>query len=91
MCVRSSKMKIKILCRKEAKGDILAAIENKQIEFSDEVDFVLYEINHEYNHLLVKDKGDYIRIVISDIIYIESISQEIVIHTTKGKYSSKET
>lgn len=84
-------MKVKLLCRKEMKEKIMNAIANNVIEYCDDGDIVLYEVNNEYQYLLVKDGDEYIRVLIEDIIYIESVSQEIYVHTPDGKYKSKDT
>lgn len=84
-------MKIKLLCRKEMREQIITAIQKQDIQFADDGEFVLYEVNHQANYLLVKDQDDYIRLAVEDIIYIESVSQEIIVHTMDSIYKSKET
>lgn len=84
-------MKIKLLCRKEMRQKIIEAIQNQDIQFDDDGEFVLYEVNHQLNYLMVKDASEYIRIAVTDIIYIESVSQEILVHTRYGLYKSKDT
>lgn len=81
-------MKIKLLCRKEMREQIITAIQKQDIQFADDGEFVLYEVNHQANYLLVKDQDDYIRLAVEDIIYIESVSQEIIVHTMDGTYKS---
>lgn len=43
-------------------------------------------INGENNHLLIKHKGEYIKVNFSDIIRISSASEYVIIYTDKGKY-----
>jgi len=43
-------------------------------------------IKHENNHLLIKHKGEYIKVNFSEIIRISSASEYVIIYTDKGKY-----
>ena len=69
-------MKIRLLCRKETVEKVKAAIQKWDVQFDDHASMVLYEINHEYDYLLVKDGEEHMRLAVDEILYIESISQE---------------
>lgn len=84
-------MKVKLLCRKEIREQILRDLRDGNISIDEDADFVLYEANHNQQFLLVKDQEDYIRLTIKNIIYIESISQEIWIHTNDKIYQGRDT
>ena len=84
-------MKIRLLCRKETVEKVKAAIQKGDVQFDDHASMVLYEINHEYDYLLVKDGEEYMRLAVDEILYIESISQEILVHAKSGCYRSKNT
>ena len=84
-------MKVKLLCRKEIREQILKDLRDGNISIDDDADFVLYEANPNQQFLLVKDQEDYIRLAIKNIIYIESISQEIWIHTNDKIYQGRDT
>ncbi|MCR0204152.1 LytTR family transcriptional regulator [[Clostridium] innocuum] len=84
-------MKLKLLCRKEMRNQLLEDLQNGQVTICEDADFVLYEANHDSRYLLVKDQEEYMRLAVEDIIYIESISQEIWIHTGEGRYRARET
>ena len=62
-----------------------------RVTVCEDADYVLYEANYDYRYLLVRDHEEYMRLAVEDIIYIESISQEIWIHTMDGRYRVKET
>ena len=84
-------MKLKLLCRKEMKEQLLDDLQKGQVTVCEDADYVLYEANYDYRYLLVRDHEEYMRLAVEDIIYIESISQEIWIHTMDGRYHVKET
>ena len=84
-------MKLKLLCRKEMKEQLLDDLQKGQVTVCEDADYVLYEANYDYRYLLVRDHEEYMRLAVEDIIYIESISQEIWIHTMDGRYRVKET
>ncbi|MEF2783852.1 hypothetical protein WKT02_09400 [Erysipelotrichaceae bacterium HCN-30851] len=84
-------MKVKLLCRKEIREQILKDLRDGNISIDEDADFVLYEANPNQQFLLVKDQEDYIRLAIKNIIYIESISQEIWIHTNDKIYQGRDT
>ena len=84
-------MKVKLLCRKEIREQILKDLRDGNISIDEDSDFVLYEANPNQQFLLVKDQEDYIRLAIKNIIYIESISQEIWIHTNDKIYQGRDT
>lgn len=84
-------MKLKLLCRKEMKEQLLDDLQKGHVTVCEDADFVLYEANHDYRYLLVKDEEEYMRLAVEDIIYIESISQGIWIHTAEGRFRARET
>ena len=58
--------------QKKVKDKIKQAIKEQDIQYSDDASFVLYELHHEHEFLLVREKEDYFRIAVKDIIYIEA-------------------
>ncbi|WP_416326245.1 LytR/AlgR family response regulator transcription factor [[Eubacterium] hominis] len=84
-------MKLKLIATKENKELIKTAINKNEIEYSDDAPFVLYELHHEHNVLLVKDQEEYFRISVNDIIYIEASNNIVYVHTKEGRYQIKET
>ena len=84
-------MKIRLLCRKEMINEVVDSIQTGKIEFDNDANFVLYEINHEYDYILVKDQNEYIRLAVEEIIYIESVGKGIIVHTKNHQYNTKDT
>lgn len=65
-------MKLKLLCRKEMKEQLLDDLQKGQVTVCEDADYVLYEANYDYRYLLVRDHEEYMRLAVEDIIYIES-------------------
>lgn len=84
-------MKLKLIVTKEHKEEIKTAIKENQIEYSDDAPFVVYELHHGHEYLLVKDREEFFRIAVQDIIYIEASNNTVFVHTQEGKYQVKET
>ena len=84
-------MKLKLVATKEVKDKIKQAIKEQDIQYSDDASFVLYELHHEHEFLLVREKEDYFRIAVKDIIYIEAKGAQVLAHTKHGIYQVKET
>ena len=74
-------MKLKLVATKEVKDKIKQAIKEQDIQYSDDASFVLYELHHEHEFLLVREKEDYFRIAVKDIIYIEAKGAQVLAHT----------
>ena len=66
-------MKIRLLCRKETVEKVKAAIQKGDVQFDDHASMVLYEINHEYDYLLVKDGEEHMRLAVDEILYLSLI------------------
>ena len=46
-------MKLKLLCRKEMKEQLLDDLQKGQVTVCEDADYVLYEANYDYRYLLV--------------------------------------
>ena len=57
-------MKLKLLCRKEMRNQLLEDLQNGQVTICEDADFVLYEANHDSRYLLVKDQEEYMRLAV---------------------------
>lgn len=83
-------MKLKLVVTKKIEQEIKEAIQSHSIEFSDDASIVVYELHKDQQFLLVKDQEEYLRIAISDIIYIESIGNMNLVHTQAGSFQIKD-
>ena len=70
-------MKLKLLCRKQMKEQLLDDLQKGQVSVCEDADYVLYEANYDYRYLLVRDHEEYMRLAVEDIIYIESLKESI--------------
>ena len=84
-------MKIKLLLNDDKYAEISNQLLSLGIEIDDDAELVLMERNSFISHLSVKDNdGARINVSTSDIIFIESYSHDIAVHTVDGCYKSTE-
>ena len=84
-------MKVKLLINENRIAEITSKLNELGIEIDDEAEFVLTERNKFISHLPVRDqKGDRCNVPVEDIIYIESYSHNVDIHTMGNCYKSTE-
>lgn len=83
-------MRVKLMCTKEKLDEFIRAVKNDELVFSDDATFVLMEETTQKEYLLVKQDEDLLPLNINDIIYIESLQNQTLVHTPKGIFYSKE-
>ena len=84
-------MKVKLLINENRIVEISSKLKELGIEIDDEAEFVLTERNKFISHLPVRDeKGDRCNVPVEDIIYIESYSHNVDIHTMNNCFKSTE-
>lgn len=84
-------MKVKLLINENRIAEITSKLKELGIEIDDEAEFVLTERNKFISHLPARDeKGDRCNVSVEDIIYIESYSHNVDIHTKDNCFKSTE-
>lgn len=84
-------MKVKLLINENRIAEITSKLKVLGIEIDDEAEFVLTERNKFISHLPARDeKGDRCNVLVEDIIYIESYSHNVDIHTMNSCFKSTE-
>ena len=84
-------MKVKLLINENRIAEITSKLQALGIEIDDEAEFVLMEKDKFVSHIPVRDnKGERCNVPVDDIIYIESYSHNIDIHTIDNCYKSTE-
>lgn len=84
-------MKIKLMLSEDRIAEITEKLTSLGIEIDDDAPFVLTERDKFISHIPVKDeKGDRYNIPVEDIIYFESYSHSVEIHTLNACYKSSE-
>lgn len=84
-------MKIKLLINENRIAEITEQLNSLGIEVDDDAEFVLMERNKYISHLPGKnEKGERYNIPIEEIVYFESYSHSIDIHTMDECYKSTE-
>lgn len=84
-------MKLKLIVTKEVEKQLKDAIQQQDIVFGDDANLVVYELHHEHQFVVVKDREEYLRLAVEEIIYISAIGSGIFVHTRDGKYQIKDT
>lgn len=84
-------MKIKLLVNDDKADEISKYLTSLGIEIDDDANLVLMERDSFISHLPLRDdNGRKVNVSVSDIIYIESCSHDITVHTIDGPYKSTE-
>lgn len=84
-------MKVKLLINENRIDEIVAKLTTLGIEIDDDADLVLMERDKFISHLPVKnEKGERYNVPVEDIVYLESYSHNVEIHTTDTCYKSSE-
>lgn len=84
-------MKIKYLGNKEELNLIENKIKKNDIEFVYEnEDYILKKTNHEIESIVGKIEQSYYILHHKDVVYIESLSNDVIAHTMTNEYYIKE-
>ena len=83
-------MKIKLRLSPHNREKVFEEFTKKGIEISDEAEFVLVEEDNEVTFLLCKNQGEIHQIYTDEIVYIESLGRDILVHTIDMVYKSTE-
>lgn len=84
-------MKIKLLINENRIAEISEKLTALGIEIDDDADLVLMERDKCISHLPVKnEKGERFNVPVEDIVYLESYSHSVDVHTMDECYKSNE-
>ena len=84
-------MKVKLLINENRIAEISSKLQELGIEIDDDAEFVLMEKDKFISHMPARDeKGERCNVPVEDIVYIESYSHNIDIHTIDKCYKSTE-
>ncbi len=84
-------MKVKILCTQKMLQELISAVKQDQLEFSDEAPLVLMEQTLDRKTVLVKENDDLIPLSLEQIVYFESLQSKVLVHTEKTVYEIRKT
>lgn len=75
-------MKVRVACHKKNEAEVIKAIEKGDVQISDQASYIIIEESRlPATFLTVKERGEYVRIPIKDILYIDSLEAEVYVHT----------
>jgi len=83
-------MKIRLRLSPQNREKVLEEFTKFGIEISDEAEFVLIEEETEATFLLCKNKDEIHQIYTDEIVYIESLGRDILVHTMDMVFKSTE-
>lgn len=83
-------MKVKLIASDEHYAELKQELVSLGIEIDDTSNLVLQETNAWLDHLICRKEDKLHRVDTKDIIYIESLSRDILVHTLQGEYKAKE-
>ncbi len=81
-------MKLKVLVDKD--DPIIEELRKLNIEIDESSEYVLMKRESDVNYLAAKDGDQTFFISIGDIVYIDSLGHDVMIHTMDGTYVTKE-
>jgi DNA-binding LytR/AlgR family response regulator len=83
-------MKVKLAVSGKRYTEIENELAAKGIEIDEEADLVISEKDSFADCLIGKRNGEFFRIRVCDIVYIESFSHDIILHSVNGDYKISE-
>ncbi|MDD2261541.1 MAG: LytTR family DNA-binding domain-containing protein [Clostridia bacterium] len=83
-------LKVKLVASKEKYEEIEKELKALGIDIDDDSEFTLSEDNTFIDHLTGKLEDSFHRINIDDVIYIESLAHDVLVHTSEAIYRIKE-
>ena len=83
-------MKVKLMISDRRYAEIENELTAKGIEIDEDADLIISEKNSFVDHLMGKQNGEFFRIAVYDIIYIESFAHDIILHSVNGDYKISE-
>lgn len=83
-------MRIKLMVSRERYDEIAAELNSRGIEIDNNSPLVLTEENKYADFIMGRQNDSYSPVSVTDIIYIETFGNEVVLHTLTDEYSITE-
>lgn len=83
-------MKVKLIASDASYDTLAQQLLAHGIELDNDAPLILQEANIWPEHLMCRQGTEYFRIAVRDMIYIESLAREILVHTLEGTYKAGE-
>ena len=81
-------LKIKLEVSKEKYKELEEKLISLGLEIDDEAEFILTEKNKFSDFISCRKNNEICHVVVSEIIFIESMGHDIIVHTNEGRYRS---
>lgn len=83
-------MKVKLIASDEHYDGLAQELHSLGIEIDEEASLVLQETDVWLNHLTCRKENELQRVAAKEIVYIESLSHNVLVHTAQDVYKVKE-
>lgn len=83
-------MKVKLIASDEHYDELARELHSLGIEIDDEARLVLQEADAWLNHLTCRKGNELHRVATKEIIYIESLSHDVLVHTAQDVFKAGE-
>lgn len=83
-------MRVKLIANDKHYAELKRELVSLGIEIDDTSNLILQEANAWLDHLICRRGDELHRVDTKDIIYIESLSRDIFVHTLQGEYKAGE-
>lgn len=83
-------MKVKLIASDASYDTLVQELHAHGIEIDNDAALILQEANVHPEHLMCRKESEFFRIAVCDIIYIESLAHDILVHTSQAIYKASE-
>lgn len=83
-------MKVKLIASDASYDALAQELRSHGIEIDNDAPLILQEADARPEHLICRQGAELFRIAVSDMIYIESLAHDILVHTSQGIYKAGE-
>lgn len=85
-------MKVRVACRDENREAVIQAVNQGNLELDEHAEYVILEAARvPSTFLTVKERGEFVRIPMKDVLYLESLHKDVIVHTQDGCMNALDT
>lgn len=85
-------MKVRVACRDENRKTVMQAVSQGDLELSEDAEYIILEAARVPSAFLtVRERGEFVRVPVKDILYLESLHKDVIVHTPNGCMNALDT
>lgn len=85
-------MKVRVACRDENREAVIQAVNRGDLKLSEEADYIILEAARVPSAFLtVRERGEFVRVPVKDILYLESLHKDVIVHSRDGCMNALDT